>query len=300
MPDAQLALDRSGPVDEHDPPRARDRLRTDRAVARGAAVPRAERALDGRQQRIGVEGARHDEVRAGRPRARGMEGPDVVDAQPLDRLRATGRQAPVRRGGGVEMLEEPLVGQATRIGARLHDVGEALGFEPLEFAWVEAGLEDHLRQEGEAVDEMFGHGLERSSGAVPARLAADLDSEPLGRLGEGVGVEASRAGDEQLRGERRDAALHLGLGRRPGVHEEVDVHERAIGQRDEPEGQPVCQPSALEGREVVGARRPGDRAKRVDGRHAVTSWLSAAASVSDAVSSAAGPSGGSTADSAGR
>ena len=106
---------------------------------------------------------------------------------------------------------------------------------------VEARAADHLGQQRQAVVELRAERREPGAGAVPRRLAADLDAEALGRLGEGGRVEALRAGDEQLGGQRRDAGLRLVLARRAGIGQEVDADELAVGQRHEPDGQPVGQ-----------------------------------------------------------
>ena len=144
------------------------------------------------------------------------------------------------------MQQEGLVGEAARLGARLDDVGQPLGLQPLELAVVEAWLLDHLGEQCQARIEVLRQRLEGGARAVPARLAADLDAEPLGRLGEGGCVKALRAGDQQVRGQRGDAAMRLVFSGSAGVEQEVDVDEGRAGDRHQPDGQAVRQPFAAE------------------------------------------------------
>ena len=61
VPDAQLALDRSGPVDQHDASAAA-LGRLDGPVLRRRPGPVAEMALDGREGGVGLDGAGDDDV----------------------------------------------------------------------------------------------------------------------------------------------------------------------------------------------------------------------------------------------
>ena len=122
---------------------------------------------------------------------------------------------------------------------------------------------------------------------VPRRLGPDVDPQALGRRGEAGRIEVAGAGDEQLRGQRGDAALCLVLGRGAGIGQEVDGHELAIGQRHEPDAQAVRQPMADEVGEPIRARSPRRRSL---GDHALASASAAASTWIEAASAASAAS----------
>ena len=195
----------------------------------------------------------------------GVESDDVVAGQRLDRLRRTGREPAVGGIGRVGVQQEALVGEAPGIAAGLEDVGQPLGLEPLELAGVEAWLADHLGEQRQARVEVLRERLEGRARAVPARLAADLDPEALGGLGKRRRIQAPRAGHQQVRGQRRDAAERLVLRGRTRVEQEVDAHQARPGHRHQPQGQAVRQLTAGERREPIRARLAGRRSHRVGG-----------------------------------
>jgi hypothetical protein len=208
---------------------------------------------------VGVEAAGHDDVGDVRGVAGGVEGTDRVDRQRLDRLGPTRRQATVRHTLGEDLVEEPLVGEAPRLGTGLEDVVQPLGLQPVELTLVQPRRHDHLGQQLEPRIEVLPEGDERGARTVPGRLAADLDPEPLGRLREGGCVERPRPGDEQLSRQCRDAGLCLVLGRGARIGEQMDADELALGERHEPDAEPVRQDVADDVGEAVGARRAGNR-----------------------------------------
>ena len=218
------------------------------------AAPVAEAALDGPKRFVRLDRPGDDQVRDVRRVAASVEIARGGDLERSDRLRRPGRDPPIRRVRGVDLGEEPLVGEAARIGARLEDVVQALRLQAFELTLIEPRGPDHLREELEAVVELCPERGEPGTGAVPRRLAADLDPETLGRLREGRCIEALGAGHEQLGGQRRDSALLLVLARGAGVDQQVDADELAVGERDEPDGQPVREPLAGEVREPIRAR----------------------------------------------
>ena len=274
-PDPQLALHRAGPVDDHDSPSAR-RARRDRPMSGPAPVPGAELPLGRAKDELRVKGARHDQVGQARSVVRGMVSLHVCDRERLHRLRQAGRRPVIGRIGVVQVSDEALVGQPPGLGSRLQDVRQALGPQAFELARIEARLTEHLGQEGQPRFELIGKRLERRARAVPARLAAHLDPEPLGRLGEGRGIQALRARDQQLGGECRHAALPLVLGCRARIGQQVDAGQGCALDRHQPDGQPVCQAVPAERWEVVRTRRAGRRAQRVGGDcHAAPSACSA-------------------------
>ena len=236
-------------------------------MARAGARPAAEVALDGRECDVRVEGAREDDVRHVRGVSGGVVRADLLDGEGADGLRGAGRQAAVRHAIGEHLAEESLVGETAGLGARLEDVGQALGLQPLELGRVEAGGAEHVGQEAHAGVEVLTEGQEAGTRAVPRRLAADLDAEALGRLGEGGRIEVAGAGDQQLGGEGRDAGLRLVLGGGAGIGQEVDAHELALGERHEPDAQAVRERVARDVREAVRPRGPGRRS----GDHAAAS-----------------------------
>jgi hypothetical protein len=177
------------------------------------------------------------------------------------------------------VAQEHLVGQPARIGMRLEDVRQPLRLEPFELARIQARLAHHLRQQLDSLGGVLREGLERGARRVPAGLAAHLDAEPLGRLGEGRGIQPPGAGHLELRRQGGHAGPRLVLGRRPGVDQQMHVDDRGARHVHRPDGEPVGELAAGELGEVIRPRSAGRGSQGVERRwHQAASSLSAGAS----------------------
>jgi hypothetical protein len=166
VPDAQLALDGSGAIDEYHPPAA-TLPRLDRAMPRPGALPAPEVPLDGGEGLARIHGAGDHDVGHVGGVVRGVECTGVLDAERLERLRRARRQPPVRDVAGEHLAKEALVGQPAGIGTSLEDVVQPLGPQPIELLGIEARGEDHLGKQPEAVVELAAEGGEAGPRAVP-------------------------------------------------------------------------------------------------------------------------------------
>ena len=131
-------------------------------------------------------------------------------------------------------------------------------------------MRHHLGEQGEPLVELAAQRREAGTGAVPRRLAAELDPEPLGRLGEVGCVEPPGAGHQHLRREPGEPGVRLVLRRRARIGQEVDAHQLPVGQRDEPHAEAVVEALVREVGEPVGPRRAGDGASDHDAASAGT------------------------------
>ena len=107
------------------------------------------------------------------------------------------------------LLEEGSLGEPAWLGARMDDVGQALGLKPLELAGVRSAAPAASRPAGTGRRRSARQRLEPRRARCPARLAADLDAESRRSPREGGGRPALRAGTSRWRSARpRHRAAH--------------------------------------------------------------------------------------------
>ena len=169
------------------PPLQSPRCRsTASSASSGSIAPAMTRLAHVRRIAAGVEGPRGVDVERARPSpgSRPRGGRTASSARtPRARKRSSASRPGSARAWRMSFRRSDLIRSNSRASSR--------------------GVADHLGQQRQPVVELAAERGEAGARAVPRRLAADLDAEPLGRLGEGGRVEALGAGHEHLRGQRR-------------------------------------------------------------------------------------------------
>ena len=218
---------------------------------RPAACPVAQTALGRLDHGRGFDRSGDDQVRGARTPVRGLEGAHVVQGQRSDGLGRARRQTPVgveasnRWCRNISSARRPGSARACRMSARRSALSRSNS--------PRSSRGSRTISASRAIPSSRARAATgRRPRRVPAGLAADLDAQSLGGLGEGAGVQAAGAGDQQLGGQSRHPALGLVLRRRPGVDQQTHVDDGGAWNGNRPDRQPVRQRVTVEVGEVVG------------------------------------------------
>ena len=193
-----------------------------------------------------------------------MEGARVLDGERLDRLRASGREAPVRarsrrrpRAGSSRRPGGPGSARAWRMSFRRSDLSRSNS--PASRRGVRTISASRASPSSSLLP----------SAVKPARALSHDDSLPTSIprrsvVSANVGrIQPARAGHQHLRGQPGEPGVRLVLGRRAGIGQEMDAHQLAVGQRDEPHAEAVVEALVRERRgtdRAAAPRRPAGRA----------------------------------------
>jgi hypothetical protein len=228
----------------------------------GDAGPVAERAVHLEAGVLGRDGTDDDDGGAGRREAtlvvrRGVRTAECGDAR-LDPEQRPG----VRRVGRVDAGEGGIIGEAARLGAPAHDLGELLRAHALDFVLRERGLTHDLSEQVQRRAQSVTARGERNVQRVPRGPRLQLGAQHLQLPRKCVTVEARRAALQRVSRQPRQALLTGLLRSRTGIEHGAYRDQRQVAVTRVQQRGAVLQARSRYGRELERADRAGLRRLR--------------------------------------